>query len=159
MPEGYPRTPEESVDVLARAKAAGEKERSEIELPKKSTEAEPAEEKSAAETEEKKLEAEVEKVADKAKIEVVIKEIEKMPVKEIDPEQKFDSAEAKTVRKDIKKGALVSAYGKGLVAAPFIAAGVLIYGAYKVMKAMVWDHWLKKYLGGIADILETGKKK
>ncbi|MDD4994956.1 MAG: hypothetical protein PHW53_00560 [Patescibacteria group bacterium] len=173
MPEGYPRTPEESVDVLASAKAAGEKERQESKTPgtpeesvdvlaraKESGEKEREEKEAAGESnKEKKQRAKAEEKAVEEGVAKVKKQIEALPVRENDAEQRFDKAEEKKVRKDIKRGSVISGYGKGLAAAPFIAAGVLIYGAYKVIKATIWDHWLKKYLGGIADILETGKKK
>lgn len=160
MPEqGFPRTPEESVSFLQKARERGKKEHAEQAEPTIPEEGEKERvEKAEAEMTEEEIRKEQEKIEE---VREKIQELTKEPEKEFEAEQQLPEEEAKAFGKQIKKGRLgkMGYFTKGAIAAPFVLAAGAIYLGYKALKIVFWEHWLKNYFGKYIDALKGPGKK
>jgi hypothetical protein len=167
MPEReLPSTPEESVAFLDKAKKAGEKKRrgEEEEGDGGETKVEKATAVGGVPPEAAKKRAEMEaevREEEEKRLKEVREKIEKSKFepKEFDGGQRLPPQEEKAAAKEFKKGRLgLGGFTKGAVAAPLVLGAGAVFLAYKVAKALFWDHWLKKYFGGALDLLKGEKK-
>ncbi|MBU0648930.1 hypothetical protein KJ969_02405 [Patescibacteria group bacterium] len=80
---------------------------------------------------------------------------------DFDPDQQLDEKGEKEFREKISQDRFgdFGKFVKGAASAPAVFLGGLAYGVYKSVKILFWDHWLKKYFGGLIDTLKGPSKK